>query len=318
MANEKTRICPYCDAELEIKNNLLYCPRQEIFIGEPDGFEDRHPTQGSQKEVSYSSEVAREQIPLKESRPKAAVHLAKAPAKREVVPTSSGQRPTSSSRQPRGEQSNSVSKTAPPDRGQDSKSTPNDSMVSLSGIPRRYFAFLIDLIILSPAFFVVSTMFPSGFSFNWEYSTDVGVPVTSLSVYDPVNILFLLAIPIVYFILFEGLLGASIGKFILKERIVVHSGRKAPIWRVFVKALLLPFDMWLGTLYLLFSRKNQTLGDKVAGTLVVKKNLMGPPLEGAPTAFFRKLLAVVMIFATIFFGYVIGSTIPKVKEINEE
>jgi len=39
--------CPYCDANLELKKALLYCPKQKIFIGKPEDFESKHSNLGS-------------------------------------------------------------------------------------------------------------------------------------------------------------------------------------------------------------------------------------------------------------------------------
>ena len=97
--------------------------------------------------------------------------------------------------------------------------------------------------------------------------------------------LALAVVTLVYYILFEGLVATTIGKHLLKLRVVGRAGD--PI--TFKEALLrnvLRFVDWLPLLYiigltfLLTSKQKQRVGDLVAGTVVtpaLEKDINPPP-----------------------------------------
>ncbi len=81
-----------------------------------------------------------------------------------------------------------------------------------------------------------------------------------------------LLLSVIYFTLFESLYGASIGKAILKLRVVRANGRPCSLWAAFLRALLRFVDGFLFGLPAYLSMKpalQQRLGDRAAGTLVV-------------------------------------------------
>lgn len=304
MENEETMICPFCDGPVVMKGEHPYCPSQKIFIKSLEGKEGIQPEKiahTTQKKVvkkiigdGIRPATKNVDIGKVEKTPPTQIQPAEMPAQK-IVPDVATQTKSQ----------------------QNAKGIPDPAMVSLSGFFRRYITLIIDLLLLLPAFFVLSTLFPSGLSFDWEYSTAVPEPVTTIVFFNPLNLLYMAVVVVLYFALFEGLWGATIGKFILKERVVALDGDKAPMWRIIVRALLLPIDVWLGTPFILFSRKNQMFSDRVAGTLVVKKDLMGPPLEGSPVSGFRKFFATLFIIGIGFLVYAIVITIPKIQELNK-
>jgi uncharacterized RDD family membrane protein YckC len=89
------------------------------------------------------------------------------------------------------------------------------------------------------------------------------------------NALPLVGIWFGYFILLEGLTGRTLGKKIMGIKVVSMEGNTSSIGRAFVRRLGdFPDIYWcfgiLGFIILKNSKFNQRLGDKWAGTTVVK------------------------------------------------
>jgi len=96
----------------------------------------------------------------------------------------------------------------------------------------------------------------------------------------------LLSISIVsflYFLISEGMFAATLGKFVMKLRVVGKSG-DACSFTESLKRNILRFVDWLPTLYLVgatsifLSPKRQRIGDRFAGTMVT----MLPPRDSTP------------------------------------
>ncbi len=79
-----------------------------------------------------------------------------------------------------------------------------------------------------------------------------------------------------YFVLFEGLLGGTVGKLILGMRIVNDRGERPSLGAALARNLLrivdfLPLFYLLGMILVATSKQKQRLGDRVAGTFVVAR-----------------------------------------------
>jgi uncharacterized RDD family membrane protein YckC len=92
-------------------------------------------------------------------------------------------------------------------------------------------------------------------------------------------------------VVMQGLTGKTPGKAMLGIKVVDAEGRRPGIGRAFVREILwivdsLPFLNLVGLITAISSQRNQRVGDMVAGTFVVDRNLAGamagPPPSGAP------------------------------------
>jgi len=81
---------------------------------------------------------------------------------------------------------------------------------------------------------------------------------------------------LVYYVLFQGLTGATVGKLLLGLRVVRADGTNAGPLRCFARTLLLPVDGFccglVGFLIARSSRGHRRIGDMVGGTLVIRKS----------------------------------------------
>ena len=81
-----------------------------------------------------------------------------------------------------------------------------------------------------------------------------------------------LALP--YFILSEFFFGKTLGKALFQLRVVGYHGKLSLAEAIVRNVLRLVDDTWMafiGAVLILITKKNQRLGDIVAGTLVVEK-----------------------------------------------
>lgn len=135
-----------------------------------------------------------------------------------------------------------------------------------AGIGERFLAVLIDLVILT------------GFSILTLFLTSKTELFVFVSIFN--GILFFL-----YPLIFEYTMnGQTLGKLFLKIRVVDISGENAGFYQYLIRNLLRVVDyiFGLGLVFMIFSEKDQRIGDLAAGTYVVKiKNEM----EYSNTAF---------------------------------
>jgi uncharacterized RDD family membrane protein YckC len=95
-----------------------------------------------------------------------------------------------------------------------------------------------------------------------------------LFVTDPVCLVFLVLM-LLYFVLLEGLAGATLGKWVLGLRVVNANGEKPGLARSILRNLLrlvdgLPAFGIVGVVLILRSQERARFGDWVAGTRVVR------------------------------------------------
>jgi uncharacterized RDD family membrane protein YckC len=135
--------------------------------------------------------------------------------------------------------------------------------LSYQGIGPRLVAQIIDSVALVVLFLLVGFVFSGSFAF--EYQGGAAYP-------------FLIAyglIVILYYAILEGTMGATVGKKLVKIKVVKDDGSACGIGPAFVRNLLrvidaLPFLYIIGLVLIARSEKKQRLGDRLAGTVVVK------------------------------------------------
>ena len=150
-----------------------------------------------------------------------------------------------------------------------SDSESNDSsehaQITLARWTDRFFAWLIDYIIVAAAAFTVffalisASNFDEVMSGNFEYSRSFE--------YAPISIVFFF-----YWLILESKTGQSIGKMALHLKITNLRGEKADIKSIavssFGKAFLLPIDVIIGRL--VTNKNRQRIFNKLGKTIVIK------------------------------------------------
>jgi uncharacterized RDD family membrane protein YckC len=154
------------------------------------------------------------------------------------------------------------------------------------GVMRRFFALLIDAIILGISrnliLFGINAM---GLHASVNATTTQGDAahmfkywLTHLDTYGVLQIVIVTIIPFVYFIIMEAALGATIGKMALGIRVVKLDGSPISWGASIVRNLLriidyIPYGIpyLLGAILIWTSSRKQRLGDRVAQTVVVRR-----------------------------------------------
>jgi len=265
MINEVRKKCPYCDANLVLKNGLLYCPKQDLFIGKKATAKNVPTTETTLVEAA---DVAPKDLKGEEI------------ARSEILPEKMDE-------------------------------------ISLSGFWRRVFSVFIDSILLSLALgFIVSVLKSYSLLDSFEVTSLTALyetPWRTIVLSTLFRLTLVWGIVILYFTAFESIWGATIGKFITGERVVDLAGNKAPIVKIFIRNIFKPVDFLFGLLFFLFSRKNQIIGDKIAGTLVIQRNIYGAPIEGGYVRFLRKFVGVLIIISFAVPIFVFVKFLPDIK-----
>ncbi|MBN2543438.1 RDD family protein [bacterium] len=137
--------------------------------------------------------------------------------------------------------------------------------IQKSGIVRRVIAHLIDLAIL---FGVIYGMITLG--------TYMVAAYPNLERFIGILVIAIMAVfTIVYFVLWEGLSGRSLGKLIFGIKVINDHGRRPGIWKTILRHILRVIDTPV-TATIIFAvivydiRSGQRLGDTVAKTYVVR------------------------------------------------
>ncbi len=137
------------------------------------------------------------------------------------------------------------------------------SKLDYQGIGPRIGAQIVDGIVLIVLFFLVG--FAMSGSFTFQYSGAEAYPF--LGAYFLVFFL--------YYVVLEGYMGQTLGKKLLKIKVVKEDGKACGYGPAFVRTILriidaLPFLYIIGMILIARSDKKQRLGDSVAKTVVVK------------------------------------------------
>ena len=140
-----------------------------------------------------------------------------------------------------------------------------------AGLGRRFAALVIDFVALSLIFFPVTRAVKGVWIMSaTDHQWAVGWFIT-----DPICITFLIVI-LMYFVLMEGYLGGTIGKMIVKIRVVGPEYGPPGLRRALIRNLLraidaLPAFNVLGVILILRSPEGARIGDRVAGTRVTTR-----------------------------------------------
>jgi uncharacterized RDD family membrane protein YckC len=146
-------------------------------------------------------------------------------------------------------------------------------MTPRPGVGPRAAAWVVDAIV---GFVVIGIPLLVAFGTRSTTSTPAGSHATKYSLSDPKVLAVWLALALVYYVLFERLLGATPGKLVLGVRVRMSDGSR-PTWRAatirnllrFVDALPYAIPYLAGAIAVWNDRdENRRLGDRVAGTIV--------------------------------------------------
>jgi uncharacterized RDD family membrane protein YckC len=138
-----------------------------------------------------------------------------------------------------------------------------------AGLLRRFVGVLLDaVIVFFPLSIVVGLVFGGGYSERGDGYANAGVIVEGNAFWA------LVALGLLYYIVCEALTGMTIGKRIVGIRVVGEDGEHVSLGAAVVRNLLRPVDglffYLVGALFALTSPHRQRLGDRAAGTLVVR------------------------------------------------
>lgn len=139
-----------------------------------------------------------------------------------------------------------------------------------AGLRPRFLALVIDFVILSLVFLPVTRITKGA----WIMSTSDHRWSSGWFITDPLCLVFL-GVMVIYFILLEGLAGATLGKRAVGVRVVDPNGHRPGLARSVIRNLLraidsLPVLNILGVVLILKSPERARFGDRFAGTRVVR------------------------------------------------
>jgi uncharacterized RDD family membrane protein YckC len=137
------------------------------------------------------------------------------------------------------------------------------------GVLPRFLAVVLDVVLLSAAFFPVARIVKG----TWIMHAADHRWARGWFVTDPLCLVFLVAM-FLYFVLFEGLAGATPGKRAVRLRVTGPDGGRPGLTRALVRNVLrvvdgLPALGILGAALIASSPERTRLGDRVASTRVV-------------------------------------------------
>jgi uncharacterized RDD family membrane protein YckC len=142
--------------------------------------------------------------------------------------------------------------------------------VRYGGLWIRGLALLLDFLLFSAVFFPITRLVKGVWlmgasDHRWVYGSFVT---------DPLCVAFLVVI-IVYFVVLEGLAGATVGKMLVRVRIVGTDGKRITMTQSLVRNVLrvvdsLPALNLVGIVLILVSPEKARFGDRVAKTRVIR------------------------------------------------
>ncbi len=149
----------------------------------------------------------------------------------------------------------------------------NDPMnrdLRYAGLGKRFLALLVDFLLLCAFFFPITRLVKG----VWLMSPKDHNWVNGWFIFDPLCLVFL-AIMALYIVSLEGLLGATLGKWVCGLRVIGIDGRRPGMWKSAVRNILravdsLPTLNILGVILILRSAERARFGDRVAGTRVIQ------------------------------------------------
>ena len=134
----------------------------------------------------------------------------------------------------------------------------------------RFVALFVDFLLFCALFFPVTRLVKG----VWMMSAGDHRWSSGLFITDPLCIAFL-AVMTFYFVLVEGLMGATLGKWVVGLRVERVSGGRPGLLKALLRNLLrvvdgLPALNILGIILILTSAEKTRLGDRIAGTRVIR------------------------------------------------
>ncbi len=139
-----------------------------------------------------------------------------------------------------------------------------------AGLAKRCLALLTDFALFCAVFFPVTRLVKG----VWLMSPSDHNWVNGWFIFDPLCLIFL-CIMALYMIVLEGLLGATVGKWVWGLRVITTDGRVPGLRSSAVRNILrlvdsLPTLNILGAVLIARSAERMRFGDRVAGTRVVE------------------------------------------------
>jgi uncharacterized RDD family membrane protein YckC len=147
---------------------------------------------------------------------------------------------------------------------------PMHEVTDYAGLWPRFLALLADLALFCVFFFPITRLVKG----VWLMSPRDHNWVNGWFVFDPLCLAFLVIMAL-YFVLLEGWLGATLGKWMLGLRVVRIDGGRPGLWKSAVRNVLravdsLPTLNITGIILILRSPERARFGDRVADTRVVR------------------------------------------------
>jgi uncharacterized RDD family membrane protein YckC len=138
-----------------------------------------------------------------------------------------------------------------------------------AGLWPRFLALFIDFLFFCAVFFPVTRLVKG----TWLMSAEDHLWHYSFIITDPLCLIFL-TIMFLYFVFLEGVLGTTLGKWIVGLRVERVGGGKPSLIKGLLRNLLrivdgLPAFSILGIVLILTSKERARLGDRIAGTRVI-------------------------------------------------
>lgn len=139
-----------------------------------------------------------------------------------------------------------------------------------AGLVSRLLAVVVDFVLFSAAFFPITRLVKG----VWLMTISDHRWTSGWVAFDPICLAFLVVI-IAYYVLLEAYAGATVGKWVVGIRVVDLDGKKPGLVTSLLRNVLrlidsLPALNILGVILILQSKQNARLGDRVAGTRVVR------------------------------------------------
>lgn len=140
---------------------------------------------------------------------------------------------------------------------------PNMTKLNYQGIGPRIVAQIIDGIILSAIFLALG--FAMSGAFEFSYQGEAAYPLIGITA----------LITFLYFVILEGTIGGTVGKKLIKIKVVREDGSACGIGPSLIRNILriideLPFLYIIGMILIARSDKKQRLGDRLGKTIVIK------------------------------------------------
>jgi len=150
-----------------------------------------------------------------------------------------------------------------------------ESNRTYAGIWPRFTALVADIVLMSCVFFPVTRVVKG----TWLMSTSDHNWARGRFVSDPLCLSFLVVM-FLYFVLLEGLGGATVGKRLMRLRVVDVNGGRAGLIRSLIRNVLrvvdgLPTMGLVGAILIVVTPDRTRVGDLVAGTRVVRYSAAG-------------------------------------------